>query len=627
MKRLFPLFCIALACRLMAAEPTLVNGDFEMGKKGWELPDCAKFESFAGHEGTTALILQRQTPKSQPEAVEQYLHLQPDGIYTLEVWMKSIDLKGGAVQFFMRFFDQKDKPLDRYEKCLKAPTGTFDWTNLILDFTVPHDTATCQLSILLPPQAIGTVFLDKLSIRRTNRPFSMALIHPAQGTLDAERPLFRIAIVKPGAANLSEALMNKTLRITWNGHQSLRAAQPVVEMPLERPLEAPLMNLKVELLDLDSQRVDATLQTTLQTQPRQQDNACRIDARQRAIVDGRTFFPVGLVLDQALPTAVPPLLKASPFNCVALTTKAVSGISSFEELQTTMDAWKQCGMRVIFPMTEETANGNVPWPWYTSLAPSEELRRERLVPQVAALPALLAWQLPASVQPTETARRQLNRIDSAHPVLKQVDGARIMAEYHRDGDLLGLPIAIPQNKEDSRTLARTLQTLDELAQTHLGSWVVLRIPSDGSATPETLQAMTLLLAMHGVRGVFFAPTPQERDIDAIPWEMLSEQATLLNELSPFLLSNIPSREVPLRQKKGEAMAREFMDTRGNRVVLLIGGLKAGKTETLITFPKNATPVSRFGATRQLRNGNWCFIGKGICYDLIEIRATGDKDRQ
>lgn len=617
----------ALLCHAaFAAETLLVNGDFEMGGKGWNLPANAQIESFSGYDGTAALRLRRQTADADADAVEQELRLPPDGIYTLEAWMKSIDLRG-AVQICIRFFDRKNSPIDRFEKVLEGPDGTTEWTARTLDFLVPHDAATCRLAILLPPQATGTAYVDKLSIRPTDRPFALALVHPVQGALDADQPMLRIAIAKPGAANLPETLIRKTLRITWNGHQALRAAQPLVEIQLERTSLSSQLNLLVELIDHDTQKVDTTLQTTLHLRTDHDDSACRIDARQRAVTGGRPMLPVGLVLGQATPSSFPHFQETTPFVCVALTPQAVAGISSPEELRAVMDAWKQLEMRVVFPLADDVDKNVSRWPWYIALAPTEDLRRERLVSELADHPALLAWQLPAANQPDEDAHRQITRLDFAHPVWRLLDGARDMTEFRRDGDLLGVSVTLPHNQEDSCTLARVFQALENLKQTHLGIWVTVRMPSDGLAKPEILRALTLLLALQGVHGVFFDTTSENRD-DAVPsgefpWKLLDEQAALLHELAPYLLSNIPSREVPLQLKKGEAIAREFTDHQGNRVVLLVGGLQPGKTEALFALPGNVSPVSRYGATRRFRNGNWSFTGRGVCCDLVEIPAAGN----
>jgi hypothetical protein len=79
--------------------------------------------------------------------------------------------------------------------------------------------------------------------------------------------------------------------------------------------------------------------------------------------------------------------------------------------------------------------------------------------------------------------------------------------------------------------------------------------------------------------------------------------------------------VPLTIKKGSAIAREFTDAQGKKVILLVGGFLPGKTHVTLHLPKNAVVTSRFGATKPQRNGIWSFQGKGLCADILEIEGT------
>ena len=599
-----------------AAETLLVNGDFELGDKGWVLPKQAEIRSFAGYDGTAALFLQSVPSSSQQGIVKQSFRGVPGETYTLEAWLKCAELRQGSLQIAISFWDKKNKPLDGHEKTLTVTSPTQDWTPKTLDFTIPLDAAVCCLSISFSENATGSAWVDKISVRPTSRPFSIALLHPVQGMLEGENPLLRIAVFKAGQRNLQEALMRKSLRISWNGRQSLRAAQPLVELKLEPPLPEGLLTLQIELLDNETQAVEAKLQTTLRVNFGDDNRTCHIDSRQRAIVDGHPFLPIGICTGRLSPDALPPS-GTFPFNCVALTVSSLDDAGSLEEIRAALDTWRQRNLRVVFPMPDETTM----LPWYSSLGLMEEMRRERLLPELASHPALLGWQLRAVSQPGDEAHRQFNRIDPTHPLWLLLDGTRLMAEFRRDGDLLGVVIPLPPTTEEApSSLSRALLTLEELEETKLGFWTVLAFPpgSDKSLVDQA-RATVLLMAMCGARGIFFDFTGHQPD--TAEWETATEMATLLQELSPFLLSNIPPREIPLQQKKGEAIGREFTDHQGNRVLLLVGGFQEGKTEALIQLPENAEPISRHGHTRRLRKGTWSFTGKGVCYDLILLPAA------
>ena len=613
-----PLFWLALVlcCVSSAAESLLVNGDFEMGDKGWSLSKQAEIRSFSGCDGTAALLLQTHASSIPEHTVQQSFRGVPGDTYTLELWLKLVELNQGALQIDVSFWDKKDKPLSGYEKSLTVSSPNQVWTPLNLDFTVPLEASVCSLAISFTKDATGTAWIDKVSITPAARPFSLALIHPVQGMLDCKYPLLRVAVFKAGQRNLQEALIQKTLRLSWNGRQALRAAQPVVELKLEPPPPEGLLNLRVELLDNESQAVDTTLQTTLRVHSGEDDRACHIDSRQRAIVDGQPFLPIGIAIGRPTPDAIPPAGNL-PFNCVLLDASSLDGIASLEELCAALDAWRQRGLRVVFPVPDDGDR----WSWYTTLGPTEEMRRERLLPEFAGHPALLAWQLHATSQPDDEIHRQLNRIDANHPVWLMLNGTRLMPEFRRDGDLLGAAFALPATTEEApASLSRLLRTLEELEETRLGFWTLLAFPSgNGSSYADSIRAAVLLMAMRGARGIFFDLTGHQ--LDTAEWGTISEAATLLQDLSPYLLSNIPPREIPLQQKKGRSTAREYMDHHGNRILLLAGGFQAGKTEALFQLPETAEPVSRFGHVRRVRKGTWSFTGKGICYDLLLLPAA------
>ena len=619
--KLFLTTCLLLACLLPAATP-LVNGDFELDDKGWKFPECAKTEAFAGRKGTAALVLQRTTPAEKDAVATQLLVLRPGQYYTLEAWVKCAELQNGSPTIGVEFFAGKKgkQPLTGNGKAITAPANASEWTCLTLDFYVPLEATATRLAITLPSQVTGTVWLDQLTLNPADYPIELALLYPLQGCIDGRTPRLRIAVAHPGTSNLSEELLRKTLRLNLEGHpQALRPATPIVEFPLDGPLNQDFLNATIELLDNDSQRIQTTLRISLRVIASADDlpaNAITFDSRQRAIVNGQPILPIGLVASS--PSDLP---ANSPFQFLLPAHETISTIHSSAELKDFLDNCQQRGLKTILPIDD------CAWPWLNDLTPIIEVCRERLLADFASHPAVAIWRLATTAETDGEPRRQMIRTDYAHPVWQMLDGSRLPKNYLRAGDILGGKIDAPCAGYAENTLAKARVWTDELVATQLPTWMTLHFPVDGTATPEELRAITLLLAIQGAKGFLFDPSPLKNisQITELQYvnhiEILSTIAQSLQELAPFLLSDIPAREVTLTVKKGSAIAREFINPQGKKVILLIGGFLQGKTQATLSFPPNASVTSRFGTSKPKRNSVWTFEGKGLCADILEIEAT------
>ncbi|MBO4618963.1 MAG: hypothetical protein J5654_02520 [Victivallales bacterium] len=625
MRRLLPILCLAFA-GVLVAESMLNNGDFELNDQGWFFPECARTEAFAGRDGTAALRFQRLMPaKEDAVALSEMMALLPGHCYTLEAWAKSETLKDGAPRLGVKFATGKKGKtlLPGSAKCIALPETAQDWTRLCLDFTVPSQATSTKVNITFPRQVTGTVWLDRLSVKPANYPFTLALLYPTQGIIDENTSVLRIAVAKPGEFDLAKELVHKTLRLNQAGHpHALRSAAPIVEFPLKLASQQEFLNATVELLDNDSQRVLVTLRINLRVlhgQDALPDTSVTIDSRQRTVIQGQTVLPIGLVATSAanFPTN-------SPFQFLLPTPAAIDAIHSPAELKHFLDTCHRHGLRTILPVDDKC------WPWLNDPTPIAELRRERLLTDCATHPAVAAWMLAPDTPFDGKTHYQVNRMDCNHPVCQVLDGTRLTSNYLCNGDgLIGYlePLA-KEHPEEMLTQARTW--IDELVETRLPVWMVLHFPVDTTETFENLRTLALLAAAQGAKGFFFVPPLSENIIQLLDNQYInyidiaSEIACILQDLSPYLLSNNPVRDIPVTVKKGNAIAREFTDAQGKRVILLVGGFLPGKTHVTLNLPKNATVTSRFGATKPQRNGVWTFEGKGLCADILEIEDTATK---
>ena len=589
-------FAIALAALLAhAAETTLVNGDFELDAKGWTFPECARTEAFAGIDGTAALVL-RRTAAPQNAAVTQPLTLRPGRAYTLEAWVKTDALVGPPPAIHLHFATGKKgkSPLPGATRSLQLPTDAPTWTRLRLDFTMPSDATAARLSIDLPAQTTGTLWLDALAVTPADYPVALALLFPHQGIIDDHTSLLRIAVTHPGAPDFASELLHWTLRLNHHGRpQTLRAAAPIVEFPIEIAPEQDLLTATVELLDNDTQRILDTLRVTL----RRRSAPLAFDSRQRLLIQQQPVFPVGLAT-----TSPAPPTDAS-FRFLLPTPSALAAINTPDDLRQFLDDALHRDQRVILPLDSPDC-----FPWLAPLPP--DLRREHLLATFASHPALLAWQLQPA-PPDEPPSRALLQ-DAPQPIAQRLDGTRFPANYLRSCDLLLGEVATARpDQPPDEALAYTRSWTRELQATGRPVWMTLRVPDHATPAPNELRAHALLLAALGVNSIYFVDNKKLTS-------SIKDLAAILDELSPYLLSNLSPRDLPLTIRKGDAIAREFTDHSGRRVILLIGGFLPGKTHAILNLPPDAHVTSRFGLAKPRRNGAWHFQATGPCADLLYL---------
>ncbi len=620
MTRLFLVYLLTFTCLLHSAEALITNGDFEMDEKDWLFSASAHTEAFAGCDGTAALLLQHPVNAKEDATAMQELNVAPGRCYTLEAWIRSDLRQGPPPTLGVDFATGKKgkKRLGGTEKSIDAPCKAAEWTCLTLEFTVPAETTVTRLTIALPRQTAGTLWVDKLTIKPTNRPFALALLYPLQGLIDENAQALRITIAKPGAADIREELVHKTLRITWeNQTQMLRPATPIVEFPLESTLSQDFLNATVDLLDNGSQRTYATLPISLRVQHANApmpDNALVLDQHQRATLHGQPLFPLGIVTTTPFPE-----LADSPFRFVLPSPQAIRNIHSSDELRHFLDAWQRMHRQIMLPLDEKC------WPWLNELTTIPELQRERLFADFANHPAMLAWQCSDTTETDDELRRQVNRADCMHPLCRMLDGTRLPTNYLNASDVLGGRVNAPSAEHPEASLTKARIWTQELVATQLPTWMVLHFPANGTASLDEMRATTLLMAILGAKGIFFDPTPLGENTQISEQEKtshfarLTELALLVQELAPYLLSTLPHRAVPLIIKKGEAIAHEFTNPQGKRVILIVGGFLPSKTQATFSIPSNAVATSRFGFTKPKRDGQtWTFQCKGVCADLLEL---------
>ena len=606
MKYLYTILIIlAFGFGVSGAETYLVNGDFELGDKGWgPLPAGVRIDSFIGHEGTAAMVFEQMHSNSRDVTVTQEIFVRALGFYTLKGLVKCEQFSGAPLRIGVEFQQRKER-LYAYERQLLGPTGTRGWHEVALDFTVPAEATTAKLFITLPAGATGTLWLDRMTLQEGDYPYQLALAYPLQGEIDSDNSTLRISIQRPGEKALAENLMHYTLQVHVQGRQLLRAAAPIVEIPLEMQFPSgSTIQITAELLERDNSRIAATLRERLKVRPQnvypKKSPVTMLDSLRRTAFNGKPFLPVGLVAHtEKIDDVSHPLLVSleQPKNILQ-----TSDLKSFFE-----GASQSRPQQIALPLA--LLQGSSPGqPWENTSFHIDEQALKYFSEQSA----LLAWLLDDDTFAEKAALRKTLHEFDCHPLVRILPPGSEPSRFTAEADILLATFEAPGSAVPQAAILRARRSARELAETGLPCWALVKPSTTGENSLHTLSALTILLAMEGVRGFFFDPQLKNYCPDL---------ENLLQLLEPYILSSIPPQEILPHKAKGEALAKEFTDQQGRKILLVVGGFQGKKTVADFTLPPDSKVVSHFGNTRRLRDGTWRFQGKGILYDLLELTGN------
>jgi hypothetical protein len=388
-------------------------------------------------------------------------------------------------------------------------------------------------------------------------------------------------------------------------------------------------------------------------------NACLMDAKGRAIVDGKPYLPVGLFIDNFSKEQLD-RIGASPFNClmpyhVMLGRMNKGQPHSIDTIRECLDYSHAKGLKILFGthwVHEGIKHQMTDWMG----AKGETAVITKVVESFKDHPSLLAWylcdELPVSMKDRLEKRRTLvNRMDPFHPTWSIFYQTDDLPFYGGGQDVIGCdhyPIRFAENLH-MKGVAKEMNAVD---LTGLPAWMAPQAINNGifeakdaedfkrflDPTEDQMLSMSLYMAARGAKGFIFyagnllaatdeffyspnrnrirnAPAPQTEADFARRWAELSRVAAILRGLEPFLLADKPAPEVQVEIEKGEVIAREFRDAAGN-VRLLIAGVGPGESQAVITTTAPMPLTSGNGKTVALGDNKYRFTGKDICSDIL-----------
>lgn len=398
------------------------------------------------------------------------------------------------------------------------------------------------------------------------------------------------------------------------------------------------------------------------------------------MVDGQPFMPVG-VYCYRLDRKNIRTIAAGSFNTVApyrlLTCDMDSGVdpnqdgadvktSNLETVRATLDECHRNGLKVSVPFSEA---------YYWSTAFDAERfgvsgTKEVIAKTVQSFkrhPAVLTWYIADEPQPgvheTKTGKDKVETIDGGvylkgiyksikamdpwHPIWTVFIGCGVLARDYRPfigiSDVVAIDV-YPIDAKNGHEMNAINLYCDRIesqfgARHGMPFWAVPQLQNLGSydysltsreeflarhrdPTGDEMLGMSLMFAIHGAKGFMFysyhdlfkkypGPDFPRR------WPEACRVAKTLNSLAPFIMSDVDGPEVEAVFSQGIGSAKGFADGQGNVRVLIAAGVNAGPQEATIKIKTSKTWKSKYGLTTRSADGSYRFLGKDICYDVLE----------
>lgn len=645
----------------------LADGEFPVGENGWKGIDgkAVRVVPNAGVNGSSALCYERTDPTGYT-LISRTLSLKAGGTYRFGGVFRNEKVKGGGASIIVELYDDQGRWLRNVE-CPTSSDKECGWTAMEYHITIAPAEKDCSfvIHLLMPRGATGRVWFDHVFVEELGPQWKFQQVYPTHNQLDADGGELRFfSLLKgnyqlPDEMELSQKQVVK-FQIETAGRSVTRTA-PVqgrivkTELPALPEGEA---TLTACLQDPVNRLILARWKKKMKIRKRfgrKLAGNCVIDARGRAIVDGKPYMPLGLYTGVLRRNDVK-RIAASPFNCVmpygsmhlAPDGEAEGKSLPLEQVKLAMDELHANGLKIIFSIKDVYPSN--------PMGPDDYVYRGvRGADETAACyvkafrhhPALLAWYICDEKMvdwvTIMTRRRELvNRLDPDHPTWAVFYQPNV-EDYLPMLDIFGAdqyPISrISEGYDHHMTSIDRLMSLAEntgvptwnVPQAHnLNIYAPLTAAEDyRDPSGEEMLALALVQAIHGGKGFVFysyfdffrgpAGSDVSPELAEKRWSQACFAAGELKKLESFLMANQDGPVVETLKSEGKFRVRCFADGKGN-FRLLLAGVGPGRTAgtVRIKLPENLKFHSLFGRTAQIGPGRFQFSGNDITCDIVEL---------
>ena len=499
---------------LICAANLVANGGFEewvgSNPAGWQLPPTFSVVKNVGRNGSCGLVW-TSDKASEYTLARARVALRPGYRYQLSGWVKPVTLAGEDpfAAYYLDYYSKDGKYVGGVGSVGADKVGV--WQQVTLETrSMPADTAYGEILAYARQGAIGSAVFDDLVITETvidsiENVWTSAYRDAATGGI--VRVIAEVNSAAP--AFLPGVVAMRTMRVP-DGRGGWRL------LPLRHTKDLSEATLDVSSLPIgktpicfriETNGVYVASKTVFFTRLAGSDRRrVRFDERNRTIVDGRAFFPIGMYAATLEKKDVDLLVGAS-FTCVMpYTSVAIS--------REVMDYCAEKGLKVIYNIKDSYANRRE---YHPPEIVDDETEAAWIGEQVARWrghPALLAWyicdEMEVSMIERLRQRRQLvAELDPDHPTWNVLYQAPILRQYFGTYDVVGTdpyPIAdlgqYPSAKDGIRRV--TDWTRKTVAGTFGGArpiWMVPQCFDWGTIRPTEAERMAAPSRMPTVKEV------------------------------------------------------------------------------------------------------------------------------
>ncbi|HNX04122.1 MAG TPA: hypothetical protein PKI32_01390 [Opitutales bacterium] len=539
--------------------PGFERCDAGEGAVSWTPPGGAfAYQSGSGRNGTRALFFDLK-PGSPYRFPSQKFKSEPGKRYRAEVWTRTENLQGDELgaRVGLEFYAENHTYLRGvYSTGVKGTVG--DWTRLDVVGDAPAGTVDANISVFVNDKFTGRAWFDDACVEPAYRPPIGPVVSDVYRETAADGDVSFSAVVDLPPAEVAARGVTG-----WFDLPSVSGPPRTVPAAVEDG--AIRVKTAVKELPEGECRVTARLsdrsgkniaQKTIRFRRTAEAPKWRVrfDGKNRTLVDGKPFFPLGVYVSRADAATIADL-KGTPLNCV---------LPYVPITRKELDACWEAGLRAI---------GAVQCHFGVSGCPADVKRIEDetrwIVERVNPLkdhPGLLGWyvydELGTELYDRLAARRDLlEKLDPDHPTYAALYQMDILRDYLGTFDVLGTdpyPVAKRGNPPISMAADWTRRSrlavfggkpLWQIPQIFdWGGYDKERVKETRAPTYEEMRNMTHQCLAEGANGIIFwahlaVKKMSWRDPFETRWPEIMRMAAEVKENIPLFLSDDPAPHV------------------------------------------------------------------------------------
>ncbi len=631
---------------LFASIPTIVE-NFDSPDHGWALSEHFSYDRHGGVTGSGALTAERRVLGGEEVLATKYFRLKRGVTYRVTVQYRA-DVKEKVSHNTQEVFGV------HYLKDGKLAGGSFksyydygknpDWIKKELFVNIPEDREeTVRVLLTIFTHRLDKVWYDNLTIEpfKAGGSYKVFPILPEKLTLDKSGDVtFRIQLGEKDReedfAVLAEA----------GGVTKLFKVQDGLATGSLKGAKGEKLELNVMLLNMKTKEIVARDKSRLfQRVIPEHKGTIQKDTDGFMLRDGKRFLPIGIFFGRyrADDTGMVPRVKEAGFNavyCVGTLLMKEKKETVLASIQAAIRELAQHDLAYLYAIKYQMPSQRAKKTPIDGIKDLDEINRY-IVNGVKNEPNMLGWYVsdenPLNEIPEiRHLRETVSECDPFHPVMTLTNMADNFMDFAATGDYLmfdSYPVGGNSSlgSGEEQTMKQSREWLARAAATkvpviwvpQIFAWaafnrsLAIRYP-----TEQEIRSMVLLGAIFNVKGYFLyayhpifhiSPRIDPGHVDE-QWDRVKKSVAVLNELTPFFLSQEKAPSVTVKQLAGSVVAARAFTHKGETAVVITAD-GPGKSTAAITAMPGLKSV--YGKTKELRPGIYRFEGKHIDSDLLK----------